>query len=227
MTGGAPSFAYLQAEPRRTAGSPPLLLLLHGIGADENDLFPIATMLDPRFHVVSLRAPQTYVMGYSWFSIDFLPSGEVRPHVDEALEALAALTEWLAEAPERFGTDPARTYVLGFSQGAMMSLGVLGTRPELLAGLVALSGRDPQALFPMRAPVAEIARVPLFVGHGLYDDVLPVEHGRRTRAAMEGVIRDLTYHEYPVAHGVSDAEVRDVAAWLTAHLDVPVPVAGS
>jgi phospholipase/carboxylesterase len=202
-----------------------LLVLLHGIGADEHDLFPLAGMVDPRFRVVALRAPHEYVIGYAWFQIDFLPGGGVRPHVDQAALTLAALTDWVAAAPERLGTDPARTYLLGFSQGAMMSLGVLGSRPELLAGVVALSGRDPEGLFPMTAAPEDVGRVPLFLAHGIHDDVLPVENGRRTRDAFERVVADLTYREYPVAHGVSDAEMRDVTAWLAARLDAQPPAA--
>lgn len=217
--GGAPSWVERRAAPRAPSAKPPLLVLLHGIGADEHDLFPIAGALDPRLAVVSLRAPHAYVVGYAWFPIDFLPSGEVRPHVEQATKALAALTAWVEAAPARLGTDPARTHLLGFSQGAMMSLGVLRSRPELLAGVIALSGRDPDALFPMRASGAAIGRVPLFLAHGLWDDLLPVENGRRTHAAFEPISADLTYREYPVGHGVSDAEVREVAAWLTARLD--------
>jgi phospholipase/carboxylesterase len=219
----AGSFVERHAGPRVAGARPPLLALLHGIGADEDDLLPLAGMVDPRFRVVSLRAPYRYVTGWAWFQIDFGPGGEVRPHVDQALATLGKLVGWVAGAPARLGTDPARTYLLGFSQGAMMSLGVLRSRPELLAGAVALSGRDPEGLFPGTAPVDAVGRVPLFVAHGRYDDLLPVENGRRTRAAFEGVTSDLTYREYPVAHGVSEAEMGDVAAWLAAHLDREAP----
>lgn len=218
-------FVERRAAPRAPGDRPPLLVLLHGIGADEHDLFPLAGMVDPRFAVVSLRAPQAYVMGYARFQIDFGPDGSVRPHVEQAIDALAQLESWVAAAPARLGTDPARTYLLGFSQGAMMGLGLLRTRPALLAGVVALSGRDPDALFPMTAAAADVGRVPLFVAHGRYDDLLPVENGRRTQAAFAPVTADLTYREYPVAHGVSDEEMRDVAAWLEAHLGAPAPFA--
>lgn len=215
-----------RADPRVPSAAPPLLVLLHGIGADEHDLFPLAGVVDPRFRVVSLRAPHEYVIGYAWFQIDFLPGGGVRPHAPQAVRTLAALLAWVAAAPARLATDPARTYLLGFSQGAMMSLGVLRSRPALLAGVVALSGRDPEGLFPMAAAPADVGRVPLFLAHGTHDDVLPVENGRRTHAAFEPITADLTYREYPVGHGVSEAEMRDVAAWLTAHLGAQPP-AGS
>src|SRR5439155_16129454 len=93
-------------------GPPPLLVLLHGIGADENDLLPLARRLDPRFTVVSLRAPRPYHQGYAWFHIDFRPDGTVVPDVSQARATLGDLLGWLDAAPARLETDPTRTFVL-------------------------------------------------------------------------------------------------------------------
>ncbi len=209
-----------RVAPARQAskGPPPLVVLLHGIGADENDLFPLARALDPRCTVVSLRAPHPYVAGYAWFQIDFRRGGEIVPDVAQARGALAELIAWLTQAPARLGTDPERTYLLGFSQGAMMSLGVLGAAPERLAGVIALSGRFPATLFETPAAPEAIAHVPVLVAHGTYDDVLPVANGHATRDALAPRVRDFTYREFPVAHGISDEELRLVAEWLTARL---------
>ena len=113
-----------------------MLLLLHGIGATENDLVPLAGAFDPRLLVVSLRAPRPYQRGFAWFGLDFPAPGEVVPNVEQAHETIADLVRWLAAAPARLGADPQQVYLLGFSQGAMMSLAVLRTAPERLAGVV-------------------------------------------------------------------------------------------
>jgi phospholipase/carboxylesterase len=197
---------------------PPLLVLLHGIGADENDLFPLATRLDPRLTIVSLRAPRPYHGGFAWFDIAFLPDGRVVPDAAGARQALDDLARWIAAAPTRLGTDPARTFLLGFSQGAMMSLGALATEPDRLAGVIALSGRYPADLFDGASRRETIARVPLLVAHGTFDDVLPVENGRKTRDALQSLSRDFTYREFPVGHAISDAELDLVAGWLRKHL---------
>jgi phospholipase/carboxylesterase len=221
----APSVSFVErsSPPRRPAADrPPLLVLLHGIGADENDLFPIASMLDPRLYVVSLRAPHDYAIGHAWFNIEF-GLGGIRPDVGQAHQALADLVAWLRTAPERHGTDPARTYVLGFSQGAMMSLGVLRNAPERLAGVIALSGRNADGLFEATADAATIAGVPLLVAHGTHDDLLPVDNGRAIRDAYQGTSADFTYREFPVGHGVSEDEVALVDAWLREHLDGATP----
>jgi phospholipase/carboxylesterase len=218
---GAHDWTHRLVPARRTVDGarPPLLVLLHGIGADEDDLLPLASALDPRFTVVSLRAPHGYHVGAAWFPIAFRPGGEVVPEVAVARATLADLVRWIEAAPERFGTDPSRTFLLGFSQGAMMSLGALEAAPERLAGVVALSGRASADLFPPSASPEATARVPLLVAHGTWDDVLPVANGRRVRDAFTGRSRDFTYREFPVGHGISDEELDVVAAWLGERLD--------
>jgi phospholipase/carboxylesterase len=216
----SPTFVERVVAPRTPGpGASPLLVLLHGIGADENDLLPLARVLDPRLTVVSLRAPRHYQVGYAWFHIDWTADGSVVPDLAQARETLDDLVRWVAAAPARLGTDPSRLYLLGFSQGAMMTLGVLGTKPELLAGVIALSGRNTDRLFETVATSDAIARVPLFVAHGAYDDLLPVANGRAIRDRLQPLVCDFSYGEYAVAHGIADDELRDVAAWLRDRLD--------
>jgi len=207
------------------AAQPPLLVMLHGIGADENDLFPLARHLDPRFRIVTLRAPRSYQIGYAWFDLAIRSDGSMRPDAAQAEETLIQLIAWLRSAPQRHETDPRRTFLLGFSQGAIMSLGVLRTAPELLAGVVALSGASPDALFAPGADAGAVARVPLLIAHGTLDDVLPAEHGRRARAAFAGS-EDLTYREYAVGHGIGGDEIAFVAQWLAVRLDASGPDPG-
>jgi phospholipase/carboxylesterase len=218
----APRFVERVVRPRQAAsGAPPLLVMLHGIGADENDLLPIASSLDARLLVVSLRAPRHYHGGWAWFDIAWGADGSVRPDVEQARAALGDVVRWLAAAPARLGADERRVFLLGFSQGAMMSLGVLQTTPDRLAGVVALSGRPVDGLVTGPAAPDAIARVPLFVGHGTRDDVLPIANGRVVRDTFAPLVRDFTYREYPVAHGIAPGELADVAAWLAALLDRP------
>ena len=217
----APSFVERVVQPRRApdAAKPPMLVLLHGIGANENDLVPLAGDFDPRLLVVSLRAPRPYHAGFAWFGLDFPAPGEVVPNVDQARETVADLVRWLAAATARLGADPQQVYLLGFSQGAMMSLSVLRTAPERLAGVVALSGIFDDRLVPTPAADAAVARVPVFVAHGVDDRVLPIADGRAVRDRFQPIVEDFTYREYSMPHTIGPDEKRDVAAWLTARLD--------
>jgi phospholipase/carboxylesterase len=214
-----PEFVAKVIPARVGSSTPgPLLVLLHGIGADEHDLAGLAPALDPRFTIVSLRAPRPYQVGHAWFDLAFRPDGTVIPDLEQARETLADLVRWLEGAPERFGTDPSRLYLLGFSQGSMMSLGVLHAAPARLAGVVALSGRFSDQMFATTTPRDAIAGVPVFLAHGTLDDVLPIANGRSTRDYLQPLLRNLTYREYPIGHGISPEELRTIDAWLRERL---------
>jgi phospholipase/carboxylesterase len=217
----APSFVERVVRPRSTAktAKPPMLVLLHGIGSNENDLVRFARDFDPRLLVVSLRAPRPYHSGFAWFGLEFPAPGEAVPNVEQAHETVDGLIRWLGAAPARLGADPKRVYLLGFSQGAMMSLAVLRTAPARVAGVVALSGLFDDRLVTKPAPDAAVARVPVFVGHGLEDHVLPIADGRAIRDRFQPVVEHLTYREYPIEHTIGPDEKRDVAEWLTARID--------
>src|SRR5256885_447683 len=167
--------------PPREPGLTRTIVLLHGYGADEHDLLPIAHELDPRLRAVSLQAPLS--LGGSmraWFNlaqdargISFDP-GEAR----EGLRAaLAAVEEIARGAP--------RPLLLGFSQGAAMALGIALMRPALPAAVISLSGVPP-VLEPQDLAAPEALRgFPVFAAHGLHDPLLPIELGRTVRSELQ------------------------------------------
>jgi phospholipase/carboxylesterase len=221
------SLTHLVREPvREGRTAPPLLLLLHGVGSNEEDLFSLAPYLDERFLVVSARAPVALDYGgYGWFRIDFTPRGMVAD-VEQAKRSLAMLPGFIDELVETYGADRRRVYLMGFSQGAMMCLALLLTRPEKVAGVVAMSGRFPQQVIGLEPDREALAGKPVLVTHGLYDPVLPIENGRAVRDYLSGLPVELNYREYPMQHEVSMESLRDVAQWLTQTLDSSQGVSG-
>jgi phospholipase/carboxylesterase len=223
------SLVHLVREPRATATPstpPPTLLLLHGVGSNEHDLFGLAPELDPRFRIVSARAPIELGPGaFGWYEVQFTPNGIVW-EPEQAQRSLTRLTEFVeglaAEhrpAGLRGGPDGRpKLFLLGFSQGAIMTLALALTRPELVAGAVALSGRF--LVDELRDPAApeRLRGRPILVQHGLYDEVLPIEHGRATRDALAKLPVDLTYQEYPIGHQVSAESLAAVSRWLDERL---------
>jgi phospholipase/carboxylesterase len=195
------------------------LLLLHGIGSNEEDLFGLAPSLDTRFLVVSARAP--VIMGpasYGWFDIEFTPGGMVAD-VEQAKTSLILLAVFMDELIKTYGADGECLYVAGFSQGAMMALALALTRPEKVAGVVAMSGRFPSQMLIQELVEEALNGMPILITHGLYDPILPVEEGRAARRHLEVLPVELTYREYPMAHEVSAESLRDVTAWLSKALD--------
>ncbi|MEW5987199.1 MAG: alpha/beta fold hydrolase [Chloroflexota bacterium] len=214
--------AFPPRQPAPAGRRPPRLLLLHGVGSHEEDLFSLAPYLDPRFHILSLRAPLTLSPGsYAWYEIAF--NGDrfrFDPHQVE--NARQVLMTFIQQAPQLYEIDPERVYLLGFSQGAIMSLTLALTQPELLAGVVAIAGRTLPELFRSDPPLgghlaapAAWQDFPLLVMHGLYDPVLPIQHGRATRDHLARLPVALTYKEYDMGHYISEECLGDAARWLT------------
>ncbi len=204
-------------RPPAPSGRPPLVLLLHGVGADEGDLFALAPALDPRFLVVAARAPYpAEPMGWAWYAIDW---STAPPKIDPAeLEASReTLADFVCELLEAHGADPARVFLFGFSQGAVMSFALALARPDLVRGFVAHSGRVlPQSLSRAASPAA-LASLEALLLHGTDDDVVPVERGREARDLLRPLLGDrLAYREYAIGHGISPESLAEAAAWLSA-----------
>jgi phospholipase/carboxylesterase len=216
------SLVHLVRPPRTSAeGQPPLLIQLHGVGSHERDLFEFADLLDPRFLVVSARAP--LVVGpdnFAWFDVRFLPQGNVI-NAAQLRASQDTLTQFIAEATEAYQTDPARVYLLGFSQGGIMGLAVALTQPGLVAGVAAMSARIPPEVVPGFAPKEQLAGLPLLLTHGSEDMVVPIRYAQETQQTLADLPVDLTYYEYEMGHQVSPKSLDDVLAWLTAQLNGP------
>jgi phospholipase/carboxylesterase len=204
------------------AGSPPALLLLHGVGSDERDLLSLAPMLDPRFLILSVRSPVRLEQGgYGWYRLTFTPRG---PQMDEAEAAagLDTLGEFVRAVPTAYGAAADRVYLTGFSQGAIMSLALLLAEPELVAGAALMSGRLlPGVRERIARPESRLAGKPVVAVHGLYDQVLPISDGRAIRELLSSLPVQLTYREFPMAHEVSEQSFAVVRDWLTERLGRP------
>jgi len=214
-----PSLVHLVRHPIVEADTPPLLLLLHGVGSNENDLFGLAPYLDERFLILSVRAPNTLGPGsYAWFDVDFTPQG---PVIDpaQAEASREALIDFIGEAITAYGVNPNQVYMMGFSQGAIMSASIALTRPDLVAGVALMSGRILPEIQSLMAAPEKLEGLPILVVHGVADTVLPINHGRASRQLLASLPVELTYHEYPIGHEVSQESLADVSSWLSAQLD--------
>jgi phospholipase/carboxylesterase len=214
------ALAKLTRPPREAvSGRPPLLLLLHGYGSHQHDLFGLAPAIDPRLYIVSLRAPYTLTPGsYSWFGLN--DAGEsLTMDEREAAASVQLVAECIRSASREFDTDPARVYLMGFSQGAMVSAAVALENPGLVAGAIMMSGQLlPQTLRNARAEVGP-GGLSMLITHGVHDTVIPVRQAREARVFLESLAVLLGYHEYDMAHQLTQDCFEDVSAWLTAQLD--------
>ncbi len=198
----------LTAIERPAAGEPQgALVLLHGRGADEHDLFPLLDALDPERRLAGYtpRAPLSLPPGGAhWYRLGGIPT----PDPDTFAPTFALATAWLDALP--FEAD--RIVLGGFSQGAAMTyaLGLGADRPRP-AALVCLSGFMPR-VHGFELSLAGLAGYPVAIGHGSLDPVITVDWGREARQALEDAGADVLYRESPLPHTIDPAFVPELAA---------------
>ncbi|UFU04420.1 dienelactone hydrolase family protein [Ruania suaedae] len=206
---------YSPQERAEAIDRRPLLVLLHGYGADEHDLAGLAPQVAPDAVVASVRAPLPAHPGYAWFPIeDIARAGSPDPGI--AAAATAGVMRWL-EGVQALARTPGPVGLLGFSQGGAMVTQLLRHHPELFACGVVLSGFLVPGLVAGDEALAQI-RPPVFSGYGSADPLLPPEVFETTTAFLTAHT-DLTVTRYPgLGHGVSPVEVAAVAEFLERHL---------
>jgi phospholipase/carboxylesterase len=197
--------------PERSGGTPPpLLVFLHGRGADEEDLLGLAPTLDERLFIISARAPFEFEFGgYTWFDM----GGELIPDPASFRESCDRLHQFLLDIRSGYSVDPSRMFLFGFSMGTIMSYAMALTKPELVRGVSANSGCIPEGTH-LAFRWQELQNVGFFVTHGTYDSVLPVELGRRSAELLKGSNAQFTYREYPADHQLTEEGMKDVAEWM-------------
>ena len=197
---------------------PPMLVLLHGVGSNELAMASLMDWFDPRFIVVSVRAPiELEPFAFAWFHVTFTRHGPVIES-DEAVAACRGAALFIDEAVAAYGADPGRVYLVGFSQGGIVGLGAMLTAPEKVAGVVCMSGRLPPELLPHVVSPDRLRDKPVLLVHGVHDATLGIEYARSARAFLGSLPVHVEYREFDMAHTTTDESMAVVAGWLTARL---------
>ena len=189
------------------------LVLLHGRGADEHDLFPLLDLLDPERRLLgaTARGPLSLPPGGAhWYIVRRVGY----PDPDTFQSTYPELTGWLDGLLTEHGIPPERTVLGGFSQGSVMSyaLGLGPGRPRP-AGIMALSGFLPQ-VEGFELDLGRAAGLPVAIGHGTLDPVISVDFGRDARERLSAAGADVTYRESPMAHTIDPAFLAELPAWV-------------
>ncbi len=212
----------LSCVVRDTGPNPSRLVLwMHGLGADGHDFEPVVPAfagLQPATRFVFPHAPKQPVtinnglVMRAWYDITGL---DIDRGSDRAgIERSAALIEQLLDEQREAGFDAAQTVLAGFSQGGAMALHIGLRHAQRLAGIIALSCYlpMPDRLADERHPAN--ADVPIFMGHGVHDPVVPHALGQASRDRLTALGYTVDWHDYPLQHGVSMEEIGAVAEWL-------------
>lgn len=206
------SLKYLVRLPKTSNIKNKALILLHGVGSDENALFKLADQLPGDFFIITPRAPLTLSPGhYAWYNVDF-SSGQPAINVQEEVSARTRINTFIHSIKQRYHFD--EIYLGGFSQGAIMSISMGLTNPSAVKGILLLGGRILNEIKPLVATGIELKHLKVFLAHGRQDKTLPIHYARETRAYLESLHVQLSYHEYDMAHQVTDAVLKDINDWL-------------
>jgi phospholipase/carboxylesterase len=207
--------SFLKRDAAPGTGKPWLLVLMHGVGSNEQDLFGLAPAVPPNFQVVSLRAPNVMGRGaYAWFQFSVTPQGErIINHAQEA-DSRERVAETVTALSGQLGVPPERVVLGGFSQGGIMALSLLLTQPQLMHGAMVLHSRLLREVLPLQAPPESFGGKQLWVSAGTRDQVLPLAHGQAIRDHAQSLPLKLSYNEFHNAHEITPDELQHAMQWL-------------
>ena len=206
----------LQYLEQSTPGSAnrPLVIFLHGYGSNEADLFSLKEGLPASYTYLAVRAPQVLEQGsYQWFHKK--GDGAYDGDSDDLQRSAALLVDFVAKAANKYHTTADRVFLVGFSQGAIMSYEVALRHPPAVRGIAALSGKVLPVLRSQLKADPALDSLAIFIGHGTDDQRLPFTDGSDANRLLSGLGLVPEFHAYPgLGHSISEREIEDLNAWL-------------
>ncbi|WP_338733764.1 alpha/beta hydrolase [Mangrovimonas cancribranchiae] len=194
----------------------PLLIMFHGYGSDENDLFSFASELPDELFIISVRAPyslQPY--GNAWYAINFDAEKGKWSDDEQAKESRDLIASFIDEACNKYPVNKDNVTLLGFSQGTILSYAVALTYPEKIKQVIALSGYINANIIPENASDKNYSHLDFYCSHGSVDQVIPVEWARQSPKMLDRLHIKHQYSEFPVGHGVAPTNFYEFKDWLS------------
>jgi len=205
-----------QANPE--SHNQPLVIFLHGYGSNEQDLFGIKDELPAQYNYLSVQAPVALdADSYQWFRKK--GEGAYNGETDDLKTSGKVLLDFIGQATKKYHTEASKVYLVGFSQGAIMSYEVGLRHPEAMGGIAALSGRIlPVLKTELKAEGKadeKRQKLAIFIGHGTQDKRLPYVDGTAADSLLQQLSLKPQFHGYEgLGHNISAAEIVDLNAWL-------------
>tara|TARA_R110000868_G_scaffold153120_5_gene378474 strand:- start:743 stop:1399 length:657 start_codon:yes stop_codon:yes gene_type:complete len=193
----------------------PLLIMLHGYGSDENDLFSFASELPEELFIISAKAPypmQPY--GNAWYAINLDAIQGKWSDNEQAKASRDLIAKFIDEAIVTYPVDKNNVTLLGFSQGTILSYAVALTYPEKIRNVIALSGYINKDILPTDIKTKNYSHLDFYCSHGSVDQVIPVDWARQTAPFLNSLHIKHQYSEFPVGHGVAPQNFYGFREWL-------------
>lgn len=202
-------------KPSYLKENAPLIIMMHGYGSDENDLFSFASELPEEFLIISLQAPhklQPY--GQAWYAINFDNEQGKWSDDEQAIESRDLVANFIDEIQDKYNFDKDNVTLLGFSQGTILSYAIALTYPEKIKNIVALSGYVNTSIIDLKKDPSDYSHLDFYCSHGSVDQVIPVEWARQAPKFLSSLNIKHTFSEFPVGHGVAPQNFYEFRDWL-------------
>lgn len=186
----------------------PALFVMHGIGSNEQNMLSLVNGLEDTFFIFSVRGHLTQGPGFAYFTIE----GYGKPHREVFDDGIKRLANFIEHASINYEIDPEQLYLMGFSQGAIVSMTLALTLGKI-KGVVALSGYIPQFV-KEEYTINPGNQLSVFISHGEYDQVLPFEWGKENVDFFTRLGVPVTFSTYPEGHTVSEQNLQDFQSWI-------------
>jgi phospholipase/carboxylesterase len=208
---------YLVKEPVKKSTKMPVLIMLHGYGSNEQDLIDLSPLLDTRFIVFSLRAPiQVSREGFAWYKMDFLKDQKFKYRYEETKLSREKILNFISKACAAYGADSNQVFVMGFSQGAILSYDLAFAAPKKVCAVLALSGRLLEETKSMKTDWLALTHVKFFIAHGDLDQVIKMTDSEKATEFLKAKkVTNLTFKKYSMAHAIEKNELTDIKQWLS------------
>ncbi|MXV37478.1 phospholipase [Flavobacteriaceae bacterium Ap0902] len=210
------SLKYLYKPAKEGTENPRLLLLMHGYGSNEQDLFSFATELPDDFFIVSVRAPRALSFGgFAWYDINFQDAQKFND-TTQATASIRIIRNFISEVIAKFNLNQEEVWLCGFSQGAILSYAMVLQNPQNIKRVMCLSGYPAQDIIGENIS-ENFDGLAFFISHGTEDAVIPIDWARKGDELLSQFNIPHTYKEYRSGHGLVPQNFYDLLSWIKSH----------
>lgn len=207
------SLNYLVKHPKTENDKTPLIILLHGVGSNETDLFSFANQLPDNYLIISARAPHTIGQAsYAWYQVDF-STGKPVYNTQQSESSRKIILKFIEELKTTYQFDHQKIYLVGFSQGAIMSYAVGLSNPCIIKGIGVMSGRLLEDTKPL-IKKDHLKSLSVFISHGTEDPVLGIHYAREANTYLKELNVTPVFKEYKDGHTINQLMLKDLIDWL-------------
>lgn len=203
-------------RPSTLKENAPLLIMLHGYGSDENDLFSFANELPQELFIISLKAPYSLEpQGNAWYAINFDADQNKWNDNEQAKLSMKTLIECIDKACETYPVNKNNISILGFSQGTILGMATALNHPTKIKNIIGLSGYINHDILPENLKELDYSNLNFYCSHGTVDQVIPIDWARQTPVFLKSLNIEHTYSEFPIGHGVAPKNFYELRNWIS------------